>query len=118
VSISGDGYENPALEAEMDAMTATWRTRDGREVLISEMGDSHLLNTIRYLERNKEAIVLNHVIAMSRIGSTFGGDGAQDAYDNAMAELADEEHETALEMCVPEYKALVAEAERRKLVVQ
>ncbi len=30
----------------------TWRTRDGRVMLISQMENGHLMNTIRYCERN------------------------------------------------------------------
>lgn len=29
-----------------------WRTKDGRELLISEMDDEHLMNTVKYIERN------------------------------------------------------------------
>lgn len=31
-----------------------WRSRDGREVEIGEMGHGHLLNTIRFLERSTD----------------------------------------------------------------
>lgn len=33
---------------------ATWTTRDGRTLFVHEMEDSHLLNTMRYLERRIE----------------------------------------------------------------
>jgi hypothetical protein len=35
-------------------MATTWTTRDGRELLISEMSTQHLANTIAMLERNAE----------------------------------------------------------------
>ena len=33
------------------AEVATWLTRDGRKIPVTEMTDAHLANTIRYLER-------------------------------------------------------------------
>jgi hypothetical protein len=35
-------------------MTVKWRTRDGRELLISEMETSHIENCIKMIERNCE----------------------------------------------------------------
>ena len=34
----------------------TWTTRDGQTLTIRKMGDRHLLNTIRYLERTIDRI--------------------------------------------------------------
>lgn len=33
-------------------MEATWKTKDGRTLLIKEMPDNHLLNALRMLKRN------------------------------------------------------------------
>lgn len=40
---------------------ATWRTKDGREIEISDMEDSHLFNSIRLLERKAGKIVENFI---------------------------------------------------------
>lgn len=37
---------------EEDAKRGYWTTRDGSMIHVSQMTDSHILNTIRYIERN------------------------------------------------------------------
>ena len=37
-----------------DSKEIVWTTRDGREVPVKEMSDTHLNNTIKYLEKIKE----------------------------------------------------------------
>ena len=40
----------------------TWRTKDGKEILICEMDDNHLINTLRMLKRNAcNLVVSGHV---------------------------------------------------------
>lgn len=42
------------LEAsiEMSARKGIWTTRDGQRIAVEDMTDSHIRNTIAYLERN------------------------------------------------------------------
>lgn len=35
----------------MNTEVTTWKTRDGREIALREMADSHLQNTVRFLRR-------------------------------------------------------------------
>lgn len=56
---------------------ATWKTKDGRVLLVREMTDSHLMNTIRLLERCY-AVNLSVYLAP---GLGPQGDAAQDAFD-------------------------------------
>lgn len=49
-----------ALALAQGTMTVpprTWRTKDGRTLLIAEMEDAHLMNTIRFLKRQHEAAI-------------------------------------------------------------
>src|SRR3990167_1270862 len=38
---------------------AIWTTKEGAKIPVSEMGDRHLLNTIRFIERNVKEIQIN-----------------------------------------------------------
>lgn len=40
------------INSSQEASNETWKTQDGRILLISEMDDKHLINTIKMLERN------------------------------------------------------------------
>lgn len=87
-----------------------WKCRDGTIVAIREMGDRHLLNLIRFLERNYDRRELDIPTP-----PMFNGEDAQffaeRDYDNACEQVA----EMAIEEWCPSYPFLVAEAKRRKL---
>ena len=121
MSISGEGPENPALEAEIEAMSipanedvAVWTTRDGTAIRISEMGDGHLRNAIRMFRRNCEAYRFQDAMWMSSYAE-HAPDGAADAIDMAVDNLAQMDDEEYLAIRFPNYETMCAESERRGL---
>lgn len=45
-------FESICIEAAMEASKGIWRTKDGRVLMVGEMGTGHIKNCIRMLERN------------------------------------------------------------------
>lgn len=94
-------------------MTATWTTRGGEVIPVAQMGDQHLINTLRLLERHAEARYEHDLTIL--ICADPGGEMAQDAVAHELATL---EAMTPLEYLAqraPVYKALVWHARRRGL---
>lgn len=92
--------------------TPTWRTRDGQEIPVRDLSNSHLLNIYRMLlrvieEHCKECLADAYVFA-----STCRGDGAIDAIESEIAciENADED-----DIIQREFPAIHAEMDRRDL---
>jgi hypothetical protein len=92
-------------------VTQIWTTRDGTQIPVSEMTDSHLANAIAYLERTADAR-LAYETANLLSGPTPTGAMAQDAYEQGMQELFDMTPDDYLEQD-DAYQALLAEKERR-----
>lgn len=90
-------------QSDIDMHFPTWRTRDGRAVLIKEMSDSHLENTIRFLVRNRvdaliylrcqgEAAVKTGAMRHAmRVAKRIPDDLSDAAYDAVMHEIDNEE---------------------------
>lgn len=87
-------------------MSATWKTKTGEEILISEMTDDHLRNAIRNCTR----IWLNSKENISF--PIFGGEMAQYYAEKDYNRLQESVDPSVI---FPEYEDLVEEAERRKL---
>jgi len=88
----------------MSATTETHTTKDGRTMLLSEMLDRHLLNTIRYIEnRAKEGVVIERGGGSIEAGDMW--------YDTAVVY-----HEKALEAM--EYGKYINELERRAQIIK
>lgn len=83
-----------------------WTMRDGRQIEISKMTDSHLLNTLAMLNA-QESKVLNMVIG----GYQPQGEMAQDFYNMEIDNLG----EMPYGLNNPSYGPLFAEAKRRGL---
>ena len=86
-------------DIKKDKQMKYWTTKDGDTMPIRKMEDSHLINTIKYLERKAEK------------GIMIGGGYAWDI-DSLWADVV--YGKEALDT-IPEYRNLVKEANRRKL---
>lgn len=95
-----------------------WVTRDGRAMLVAEMEDGHLINTIRFIERNEEAYRLRMLLALTNIPEWMEprGDMAQDAFDAEVDRLAGAGEEGDLEDLFLQYRWLREEAAERGLL--
>jgi hypothetical protein len=97
----------------MNDSTKVWKQKDGTLILIEDMTDSHLLNTINFLLRRAERIRLQWLCRMDDYIADMPPDGAADCCATEADYLAEMEPEEVLETCVPQWKALVAEAKKR-----
>ena len=91
----------------MRKQTKYWTCANGKKIRICDMTDTHLINTIKYLERKSEQYVQN------LNPPNLQGDIAQ--------YLAEQEYDAIIEdpsLTLPEiYYNLVDEMERRKLTL-
>lgn len=88
-----------------------WKTKDGSNIRICDMGDRHLLNAMRMLAQQAE---IKRAVSVHRFLQCPqpSGDMAQDCYQREFDELLDAEW---LDFVPDIYRSLVAEADRRQL---
>lgn len=96
----------------MVTTTPTWRTRDGREIAITELGDAHLRNILQMVERKAPAMRFREIEVACRALFFVNGDAAQDAIESDLAHLdqCDDRELMARDRTI---SALMDEAERR-----
>lgn len=88
-----------------------WTTKDGREISVSDMGDSHLINTIAMLQRNAEVErIQTSVFYATCVGPQ--GEMAQDCFDHECDDVWDSTFENYVP---PIYSKMIEEATKREL---
>jgi hypothetical protein len=90
--------------------TKLWTCKDGTRIRICDMTDSHLLNTIAYLER----YTVKKQTCLVLAPNPFCGDIAESMFDNEQGAVLEEGLEPS-DVCAS-YDNLVAERERRNLI--
>lgn len=86
----------------------TWKTKDGRVVRVCDMTDSHLLNTIRFLERQ-------HAQLMFTIPyPNFNGEMAQICAEQEWEQLQNSNPEDTY----PILSVMYEEVERRNIKIE
>ena len=96
-------------ELYMEREQEEWRTRDGRSMKISDMTDSHLLNSIRYVQR-----LLNRCDELLRMQGTWLEPGVDTIAADHFEDACDEADETASNIRL-KLSRLLDEAKRRGL---
>lgn len=106
----------PESESRSKPTATVWVPRDGQRIPVRDMGDQHLINTIRMLRRKAPFMMMNELRQMDRYirdapdGAAMGCESEADALIN----LSDDEY---LSRTLPTFPALLAEAEKRGLEV-
>ncbi len=97
-----------------DGVATRWLTKDKRSLLIAEMADQHLLNTIRFLERQLKARHESALFAVE-LSAMFRPDSASGLVASSEADLAMARFSGIATLAEPVLKGLRAELQRRGL---
>lgn len=92
---------------------AMWTMQSGQRIRLCDMTDSHLLNTIRMLERYAAACRSRDLQGNMWLADTLNGEQAILCAEGHVATLADEAFDEAEYYCPPLYKNMLEEAIRR-----
>jgi len=95
-----------------------WTTKSGETTLISKMTNSHLINTIRLLQRGARRIQDAMCLQMAAFVSTLHGEMAQDCADKELEEMGEMDSIEFLSQHHEPYQWLIAEAVKRKLYTE
>lgn len=101
---------------EQDDDRLVWTTKDGRKMLPKDFDDNHLLNTIKFLQKNAKNAVGNYVRRMLSYEPPKG-DIASMSFDNEFEAMMKMEQEPMIyiEHNTP-YLKLIEEANKRNLL--
>lgn len=108
-------WEDDFPEVDNGPTETVWVTKQGARIAVEDMGDSHIVNTIRYLRRNCEALRLGKVLQLSAYIKN-APDGAADAASSVVDWIADAGDEDFLLAVIPTYRALLHQARLRHLM--
>jgi len=100
----------------MRKQTALWTMRNGQRIRICDMEDSHLLNTIRFLERWAENRRRVDILGNLKLLNMLNGEQAQLCVESNIAQLEDEEFDSS-EVYLTDtiYEKMLLEEQRRGL---
>jgi hypothetical protein len=73
----------------------TWKTRNGRKILVHEMSDTHIANTIAMLRRHYKLISIREDLDFALL-SSLQGEMAQYAVEGDLTSLADQAFTVAM----------------------
>ena len=97
-----------------------WKTKDGEEIPIKELTDSHILNIMNYFEKNFEVYRQRWLSKAYMFMDSLNGECAKYYCEN-MIDLVESENpefdpEGFLEETVEGYREIKQEARKRKLI--
>lgn len=93
-----------------------WVTGSKKKIKISDMEDSHLVNTIVYLRRKAQMSLDADLMLAISAGDDAGGDGTLASADNAVDNILEyDAHSHAMKQLI--YRKLMKEADQRNLEV-
>jgi hypothetical protein len=89
-----------------------WTMRNGKRIAIADMADRHLRNTLRFLRRHSDYLVIHYLRETAKMRSNMG-EYAQDAFEEGAVPAADGSDHARCMFAYDKYRALYAEAQKR-----